>query len=125
MIKPSIKTWVIQEHGHLGEMKEVIDSSFYFILELEIEYTNMQGIDDYSIKICDKKGLKIEIDKIFESEFEKRTNANSCFLSKAVILKEFDKKKIIELITEFVNNCSGNNYDEVHLKLQQKLEYHP
>ena len=125
MIKPSIKTWIIQGHGHLDEMKVVIASKFHLALELEIEYSNMQGIDDYTINVCDKEGLKLEIDRLFESEFEKKNNTNYSFLSKTLIVKEFDIEKIKELITEFVNNCSGNNWDEVNLKLQEKLEYNP
>jgi uncharacterized protein YwgA len=125
MIKPSIKSWIIQGHGYLDEIHTVFSSGFHLALELEIEYSDMKGVDDYVVYICDKDGLKLEIDRMFESKFEKDNDISSCFLSKTLIIKEFNKEKIELLVMDFIKNCEGKNWEEVNLKLQEKLEYIP
>jgi hypothetical protein len=123
-MKPIVKRWYIQDVGFLEDTNK-INPCFHLGLDLEIGYESSKGIDDYSIDICDKEGLKKEIDKYLDSEYTREDCKKSCYFYKTLLLKEYDREEIIRQINEFVNSCSGETWEEVNLKLQAKLEYNP
>ena len=124
MIKPRVKEWNIQLQDFLENI-HFVEPGFHLRLELEITADGLKGSDQYNVDLCDRKGLNEEIDRYFESDFEKLNNRESAFLDKTILLKEFDREKIMSLINDFVDSCSAETWKEVSLKLQEKLEYSP
>lgn len=123
-MKPIVKRWYLQGIGFLEDIKEV-KPCFSLGLDLDIGEENAEGVDDYRIDICDKEGLKKEIDKYLDSEYTREDCKNSCYFYKTLLLKEYNQAEIIRQINEFVNSCSGETWEEVNLRLQTKLEYNP
>ncbi|MFT3908008.1 MAG: Imm8 family immunity protein [Ferruginibacter sp.] len=123
-MKPFIKEFYIQGIDFLENINEV-SPCFHLRLEIEINYENTEGVDDYSIDICDVDGLTKKIKNYFKSDFEIDNGTISRYILKTLVCKEYNKTEIIKQITQFVNECSGENWEEVNLKLQEKLQYNP
>lgn len=123
-MKPILKEIYIQDHGYLDQISSV-PNCFHVKLEILITHKDSIGDDEYSIDLCDKEGLKKEIDQLFESDYERVNEANFSLLNKTLVVKKYDNDLIKKNIEDLINSCVADTWAEVSLKLRDHFDYAP
>jgi hypothetical protein len=123
-MKPILKEIYIQDHGFLDQIFSIQDC-FHVKLEILITHIDSIGGDEYSIDLCDKEGLKKEINQLFESDYERLNKTNFSLLHKTLVVEKYDNELIKKIIEDLITSCAADTWSEISIKLREYFDYEP